>query len=67
MLPSPIDCNKHINIITSFFKLKFQEFFICRLHFLSSITRVRAMIVGRDSSVGIVIRYGLNGPGIESQ
>ena len=25
------------------------------------------MIMGRDSSVGIVTRYGLNGPGIESR
>jgi hypothetical protein len=26
-----------------------------------------SVLVGRDSSVGITIRYGLNGPGIESR
>jgi len=34
---------------------------------LSIVFTLQLFTVGRDSAVGIAIRYGLNGPGIESQ
>ena len=34
---------------------------------ISILTLVRNLVVGRDSSVGIATRYGLDGPGIESR
>jgi hypothetical protein len=38
-----------------------------KLHFKFSFTLFWYLIVGRDSSVGIATRYGLDGPGIESR
>ena len=53
---------------------KENKFYCIRLHFLSACYSVLLIISathvfqwGRDSSVGIVTRYGLDGPGIDSR